>query len=254
MNRFAGRVAIVTGGASGIGAATVRRLASEGASIAIADLNEELGRSVADGVTGRGQAALFRRCDVSSLADWQALADDVLRRFGRIDIVHNNAAVPVGIGVTHDVREEDWDRQLAVTLKQIFLSVKTCMPSLMRVEGSMINTSSVHAVIGFAQHASYDAAKGAICAVTRSLAAEYAPRVRVNTILPGAILTPAWNEVSERERAENAWQTPMKRLGGPEEVAAVVSFLASEDASFITGASVVVDGGWSITKYFASHE
>lgn len=112
----------------------------------------------------------------------------------------------------------------------------------------MINTSSVHALMGFRRHAAYDAAKGAVSALTRELAADYGPRVRVNAVLPGGILTAAWDHTSAEEREQFARQTPAGRLGRPEEIAAAVCFLASDDASYITGANLVVDGGWSIWK------
>jgi NAD(P)-dependent dehydrogenase (short-subunit alcohol dehydrogenase family) len=240
MRRFEDKVAIVTGGASGIGAATAKRLAAEGAMVVIAD--------VADPPREQGSASIaFQHCDVASLADWQALASETVRRFGRIDVVHNNAYTVV-IGPTHELAEEDWDRQIDVCLKQVFLSVKTCMPRLLETGGAMVNTSSVHALIGYQGYAAYDAAKGGMCSLTRQLAAEYGPRVRVNAVLPGAIATPAWDDLPESARQSAAERAPAKRLGSPEEVAAAVCFLASDDAAFITGASLVVDGGWTITK------
>jgi NAD(P)-dependent dehydrogenase (short-subunit alcohol dehydrogenase family) len=242
--RFAGKVAIVTGGASGIGAATARRIAREGGSVVVADVQEELGAEVARSLDGRG---VFQRCDVSSLADWRALADGALERFGRIDVVHNNAYI-VRLQPTHELSEEDWDRQVAVCLKQVFLSVKTCMTHLVQTRGAMVNTSSVHAVMGFPLHSAYDASKGGICALTRELAAEYAPHVRVNAVLPGGIDTAAWTGRPQSEFDEFSRATPAGRLGTADEVAAAVCFLASADASYVTGASLLVDGGYTITK------
>jgi NAD(P)-dependent dehydrogenase (short-subunit alcohol dehydrogenase family) len=240
MRRFEDKVAIVTGGASGIGAATAARLAAEGAMVVVADV-------AGPPPEQRTANIAYQRCDVASLADWQALASETVRQFGRIDVVHNNAYTVV-IGPTHKQAEKDWDRQIDVCLKQVFLSVKTCMPQLLATGGTIVNTSSVHAIIGYVGYAAYDAAKGGMCSLTRQLAAEYGPRVRVNAVLPGAIATPAWDDLPQSARESAVERAPAKRLGTPEEVAAAVCFLASDEAAFITGASLVVDGGWTITK------
>jgi NAD(P)-dependent dehydrogenase (short-subunit alcohol dehydrogenase family) len=240
MRRFEDKIAIVTGGASGIGAATAARLAAEGAMVVVAD--------VADPPPERRSPNIaYQHCDVASLADWQALASETVRQFGKIDVVHNNAYAVV-IGPTHELAEEEWDRQIDVCLKQVFLSVKTCMPQLLAVGGTIVNTSSVHALIGYLGYSAYDAAKGGVCSLTRQLAAEYGPRVRVNSVLPGAIATPAWDDLPTSARESAIENAPAKRLGTPEEVAAAVCFLASDEAAFITGAALVVDGGWTITK------
>jgi NAD(P)-dependent dehydrogenase (short-subunit alcohol dehydrogenase family) len=244
LTRFEGKVAVVTGGASGIGAATARRLAAEGASVVVADIQDTPGEEMARSL---GPHAHYRRCDVASLADWQSLAAETIAHFGRLDLVHNNAYTVV-IRPAHELSEGEWDRQIDVCLKQVFLAVKTCMPHLVESQGTMVNTASVHAVLGFRRYPAYDAAKGGMVALTRQLAAEYGPDVRVNAVLPGAILTAAWDHITAEARDEFARQTPARRLGRPEEIAAAVCFLASDEASFITGASLVVDGGWTITK------
>jgi len=242
MSRFAGKVAIVTGGAHGIGAATAARFAAEGAAVLVADVDEVAGAAVAERIGGT-----FRRCDVASLADWEALAGLAIERHGGIDVVHNNAYTIVR-APTHELAEADWDRMLDVCLKQVFLSVRACMPSLLERGGTIVNTSSVHASIGFAQHAGYDAAKGGVSALTRQLAVEYGPRVRVNAVLPGAIDTQAWEGVSAPDRASFAELTPARRFGTPEEVAAAVCFLASVEAAYITGQELTVDGGLGIMR------
>ena len=247
MTRFTEKVALVTGAANGIGAATARRFAAEGARVIIADVQDERGESVAAQIVATGGTAVYQHCDVSSLAEWQVLAALALQRFGRLDIVHNNAFTIV-YAQAHELEERDWDRQIAVCLKAVYLSVKTCMPHLLAAGGVMINTSSVHALMGFRRHVAYDAAKGAISALTRELAAEYGPRVRVNAVLPGGIQTAAWEHNTPEEITRFEQQTPAGRLGQPEEIAAAVCFLASDDASYITGANLVVDGGWSIWK------
>jgi NAD(P)-dependent dehydrogenase (short-subunit alcohol dehydrogenase family) len=246
MNRFAGKVAIVTGGASGIGAATARRFAAEGARVVVADVQDDLGRELARELTSMTET-VYVHCDVASLADWTALAHDAIDRFGRLDIVHNNAYSSV-TKPAHELEEADWNRTLDVCVKQVFLSAKACIEHLLQTHGVIINTSSVHALVSFRGYAAYDAAKAAICALTRNLAVEYGPAVRVNAVLPGAILTPSWRGTTEEYREEFVKQIVAQRLGRVEEVASAVCFLASADASYITGVSLVVDGGFTITK------
>jgi NAD(P)-dependent dehydrogenase (short-subunit alcohol dehydrogenase family) len=241
---LAGKAAIVTGGASGIGAATARRLAQEGARVVVADIQDEQGAAIAAGI---GEAASYQHCDVSSLPDWERLAKVTLGRFGRLDFVHNNAYADA-VAPTHEVDEADWQRVLDVCLKQVLLCVKTCIEHLVAAEGAIVNTSSVHAVVGNAQYAAYDAAKGAVSSLTRTLAVEYGPQVRVNAVLPGGVLTPAWDPYPVEAQAELAARTCLKRIGQPEEIAGVVAFLFSDDASYITGQNIVVDGGWTITR------
>jgi NAD(P)-dependent dehydrogenase (short-subunit alcohol dehydrogenase family) len=247
VKRFADKVAIVTGAANGIGAATAERLAREGASVLIADVDEAAGRDRAARITAGGGVAAFQRCDVASLDDWERLAAAALQQHGRIDLVHNNAYT-VTVAPTHELDERDWDRMIDVCLKQVFLSVKTCMPALIESRGCIVNTSSIHALIGFPRQAGYDAAKGGVSALTRELAGEYGPEVRVNSVLPGAITTNAWRGVGEEERQAFARLTPAQRFGTPEEVAAVVCFLASDEAAYVTGQNIVVDGGLGIIR------
>jgi NAD(P)-dependent dehydrogenase (short-subunit alcohol dehydrogenase family) len=141
-----------------------------------------------------------------------------------------------------------WDRQLAVNLTGTFLGVRACLPYLRERRGSVVVVSSVHAVVGLPGHPAYAAAKGGLTALTRQLAVEYGPDVRVNCVLPGPILTAAWDRVSEQDRQASIEATVLRRFGRPEEVADVIGFLASTQASYVTGASLVVDGGWSVVK------
>lgn len=245
--RFEGRVALVTGAAGGIGAATARRLAAEGAAVIAVDIADEAGEALARSITREGGRAEYRHGDVTSAAMWGELADHVRDRHGRLDVLHSNAYAVV-VKPAHELAEEEWDGQLAVTLKASWLAVRALVGDLAASGGSLVLTSSVHALVGLPGHPAYAAAKGALCALGRQLAVEYGPRVRVNTVLPGPILTPAWDRVDAAARADSIAGTVAERFGTPEEVAAAVAFLASADASYITGATLVVDGGWSVLK------
>jgi len=243
--RFEGRVAVVTGGASGIGEATARRLAGEGATVVVADVDDARGRAIVGDLPG-GPGA-FARCDVANSADWQALRELLVQRWGRLDVLHSNAFIQIP-APAHDLAEEDWDRMMAVNLKASFLGTKLLVDLLAAARGSIVITSSVNAVVGRPGRPAYAAAKAGLSGMARQLAVEYGPDVRVNTVIVGAIVTPPWLAVSEEHRAASSAATAAKRLGEPEEVAAAVAFLASGDASYITGADLVVDGGWSIMK------
>ncbi len=243
--RVAGKAAIVTGAASGIGAATARLLAAEGASVAVADVDEAGGKKVVEQIRRKGGQAVFVRADVGRAAQVQRMIAQTEKAFGRLDILHNNA-IWFRHGRATELEEKDWDGTLNVGLKTIYLSAKYGIPVMNKTGGGcIINTASVHSLVGFATSTAYDAAKAGVLGLTRVLAIDYGPRIRVNAVLPGAILTPLWDnlKVPQAERRRYARMVPAKRLGRPEDIAQAVLFLASDEASFITGTSLVVDGG-----------
>jgi NAD(P)-dependent dehydrogenase (short-subunit alcohol dehydrogenase family) len=244
--RFAGKTAIVTGAAAGIGSATAERLAAEGAKVVLVDLAGQVD-AAAGKLRADGAAAFAVQDDVAEEDTWQRAARLTRSAYGGVDILVSNAAVNHRLPA-HELNRAQWDTLLAVNLTATFLGVQACLPDLMERQGSVVVTSSVHALIGLPGNPGYAAAKGGLTALTRQLAAEYGPAVRVNAVLPGPILTHAWDETSEEDRQRSIEQTAAKRFGTPAEVAAAIAFLASTDASYITGASLTVDGGWSIFK------
>ncbi|MFQ6328020.1 MULTISPECIES: SDR family NAD(P)-dependent oxidoreductase [unclassified Nocardia] len=248
MSRLADRVAVVTGAASGIGAATAQRLAAEGAAVVIADIAEPAGQEVAAKIRAAGQRAEFVGCDVSDERSWIELRERVTERFGPLDFLCSNASMQATVPA-HELTRQQWDEGLAINLTPLFLGVRTFIDDLRARRGNVVAVSSVHAHFGLPGYPVYAAAKGGLTALVRQLAVEYGPsRVRVNAILPGPVLTPVWDDVDAEGRRLSAQATVLDRLGAPEEVAAAVAFLASDDASFITGTNLVVDGGWSVRK------
>ncbi len=241
--RVAGKAAIVTGAASGIGRATAQVLAREGAAVCIADVDADGGRQVADEIAAKGGEAIFVRTDVGARADVIAMFERTEEAFGRVDIVHNNA-IWFRHGTATELDERDWDGTLNIGLKAIFLAAKYGIPIMRKTGGgTIINTGSVHSLVSFATCTAYDAAKAGVLGLTRTLAIDYGPDIRVCAVLPGAILTPLWDGAPEENRRHFAQMVPAKRLGTGEDVANAVLFLASDEASFITGTALTVDGG-----------
>jgi meso-butanediol dehydrogenase / (S,S)-butanediol dehydrogenase / diacetyl reductase len=246
MGRLEGKVAIVTGAASGIGAATARRFVAEGARVLVADIQDDAGEAVARAL---GSGAAYRHTDVTSLADLEGAVAFAVERWGGLDVIHNNAAATGG-GYVGELDPAVWRSSLGVMLDAVFYGMRAAIPAMLRRGGgSIISTSSVEGLFGEVLAAPYCTAKAAIINLTRTVALEYGRRnIRANCICPGAVDTPMlalMNQVSVRSREDLAAQHALGRLLRPEEIANVVVFLASEESSAITGAAVVADGGLS---------
>jgi len=258
-SRFEGKVAIVTGGAQGIGGATARRLAQDGASVLIADIDEATANENRARIASHGGTVAVIRTDVAVAADVEAMISEAVGRWGRLDFLVNNAFSVAGGGFDAgsisggavDVSEVAWDRGMAVLVKSIFLGVKYAVPAMRRTGGgSIVNVSSVHGLLMAEGFLVYEAGKSAVIGVTRQMACDYGKdAISVNAICPGHIMT-------ERQGAQ--WkarpdglrffeeQYPMRRVGTPDDIAGTIAFLCSEDASFITGQALAVDGGLTI--------
>lgn len=241
--RLKDKVAIVTGGASGIGEATVRLFVQEGAKVTIADMNEENGEALAKEL---GDSTIFVKTNVTNESEVENMVNKTVETFGKLDILFNNA----GIGDLHPTDElsfEHWQRTISVNLDGVFLVAKHAIRAMKKNgSGSIVNTASILGHVGDAQVASYAASKGAVANLTRALAVEFAQdNIRVNAVCPGYVITPLIDQLDEEAREYLVTQHPIGRLGKPEEIAKAVLFLASDDASFVTGANLLVDGGYT---------
>jgi len=247
--RFAGKTVVVTGGGSGIGRATVLRFLEDGASVVVADFNEATGKETLDLAAKAGHAARVRfiRTDVAQEADVTAAIDLAVTEFGRLDCVFNNAGVAGAFGPITHIAAEDWDYTFAVLVRGVFFGLKhgARVMTAQAQGGAMINTASVAGLSGGDGPQAYSAAKAAVINLTRAVAIELAPaRIRVNAICPGGILTPLLHRGSPQLIAPILEKVqPWPEHGRPEDIAGAVLFLASDDARFVTGTALVVDGG-----------
>jgi cyclopentanol dehydrogenase len=247
--RLAGKVALISGGARGMGAAEARLFAREGAQVVIGDILEAEGRAVESDIRAKGGEAVFVRLDVTQESDWQRAVAEAVNRFGRLNVLVNNAGIGGG-GRIEDTTVEAWDRMMEVNAKGVFLGTKAAIPAMRRAGGgSIVNISSQLGLVGTDNSSpQYQASKGAVRLLTKATAIQYAREgIRANSVHPGPIVT----AMTERRRADPAQaqlmvsRIPLGRYGEPDEVAYGVLYLASDEAAFVTGSELVIDGGWT---------
>lgn len=244
--RLSGKVAIITGAGAGIGRGTANLFAREGASVVIAEINPETGRRTADEITAAGGTALFVHTDVHEEAECRKMVEETVRRFGRLDVLMNNAYYNTG-GTVVDLPVAEWDRSINVMVRSIYLGCKYAIPEMIKSGGgSIINIASVHGLLAAARSAVYEASKAAVINLSREIAVDFGPQgIRCNAICPGLIIT----EKSEahfanpRVMAKAAAVYPVRRGGRPIDIAYGALYLASDESTFVTGTALVIDGG-----------
>ncbi len=247
--RLRGKVAVISGGARGMGAVEAKMFATEGAKVVLGDLLETEGRKVESEIRATGAEAIFVRLDVTSESDWKNAVDTAVTRFGTLNVLVNNAGVS-GHGRIEDVTLDMWNRVMNINSTGVFLGTRTAIPAMRRGGGgSIVNISSQLGLVGVDNSSpQYQASKGAVRLLTKATAIQYAKdRIRANSVHPGPIVTP----MTEARRADpesyrlTVSRIPLGRYGEPEDVAYGVLYLASDESSFMTGAELVIDGGWT---------
>ena len=243
--RLDGKVALVSGGASGIGAAHVRVFAAEGAKVIAGDLQEDKGRAVVEAVNKNGAEAVFVGLDVARQEDWSRAVEEAVSRFGKLTTLINNAGIYWPRG-TEEETLEGWNTMIAVNQTGVWLGMKAAVAAMREAGGgAIVNISSLYGLIGSPGSISYHATKGAVRLMTKSAALEYVKQgIRVNSIHPGQIDTPILSGLTPEQNEQIKAATPMGRLGRPEEIAYGSLYLCSDEAAYTTGAELVIDGGW----------
>jgi len=246
--RLEGKVALVTGGARGIGAAIVTQFAREGAKVAIGDLLEQEGKALEAQVTKAGGQALYVRLDVTKEESWAQAVAAAESRFGKLNVLVNNAGTSGRVAL-EEMPLADWERVMAVNSTGVVLGIKHVIPAMRRAGGgSIVNISSIYGIVGFGLgHPAYYASKGAVRLVTKHAALRYAREgIRVNSVHPGYVDSPMTEAIHKTEEGERRRQvTPMGRIGRPEDIAPGVVYLASDESSWVTGSELVIDGGYT---------
>lgn len=247
--RLDNRVALISGGARGMGAAEAKMFAAEGAKVVIGDVLDEDGRQTEAAINELGGECLFVHLEVTDEGSWTQAIAETISRFGKLDILVNNAGVGGDRGRLEDTSEEVWDRIMDINAKGVFLGTKAAIPEMRRAGGgSIINISSIYGLVGSGGSSAYHASKGAVRLLTKSTAIQYASEgIRVNSVHPGIIDTPMTEAILADPERNQRWisGTPLGRRGEPEDVAYGVLFLASDESSFMTGSELVIDGGWT---------
>ncbi|GAB6989942.1 SDR family NAD(P)-dependent oxidoreductase [Paenibacillus pini] len=247
MKKLEGKVAIVTGGASGIGLGTVLRLVEDGAAVVVADVNYEAAQQVVKDITNDGGQAIAVKVDVSVEAEVKAMIDTTVQTFGKLDILHNNAAWgPIDDKEVPDMDVEMWDRVMGINLRGPMLGCKYAIPEMIKIGGgTIINTASANGKVGDYERTAYSASKAGLMSLTRSIATQHGKdNIRCNSILPGLILTPATKRKFSKELMELMEEgNLLPSIGEPEDIAGLVSFLVSNEGRYITGQEINCDGG-----------
>lgn len=246
--RISEKVAIITGAASGIGRTTAILFAKEGGKVIVADQNEVGGNETVDMIRSDGGQAIFERVNVTSATDIQNMVETTINTYGKLNILVNNAGIAIRLPVV-DLPEEDWDRNIDVNLKSIYLSSKYAIPRMIENKGgSIVNIASIYGIVGGRIRAAYTASKGGVVNLTRSMALDYAlHKVRVNCICPGFVNTPLLKNILKTPEEYQALADlhPMGRLGDMLEIAQGILYLASDASSFVTGIALPIDGGYT---------
>ena len=244
--RVEGKVALISGGAGGIGAATAKLLAEEGAAVVIADILEDEGQATESSISEAGGRALFVNLDVTSEESWNNAVRSAVSSFGKLDILVNNAGVSHRAGV-EETTSEAWDNVMDVNVKGVFLGTKAAIPEMRKAGGgSIINISSIYGLVGSVTSAAYHSSKGAVRIFNKSTAIQYASEnIRANSVHPGFVDSPMTRAHHDNPNIheERVAKMPLGRMGEPEDIAAGILYLASDESSFVTGAELVIDGG-----------